>query len=115
MGPWSVLGNRSLTQPDYQPDFDAVALPPFRLLRIRRGDYQAAVQATTLDPHIGRQQVSASAFGVARRVLLQNHYCLTVMRIEELNSPCFDVHGSSPPVHGRGNEGLVEQVLYVKG
>lgn len=58
VGPWSVLGNRSLTHGDYQPDFDAVALPPFRLLRIRRADYNAAVQATTLDPHIGRQQVT---------------------------------------------------------
>ena len=38
-----------------QPDFDAVALPPCRLLRMRRGAYRAALEATSLDPVLGYQ------------------------------------------------------------
>lgn len=55
LGPWSVLGNRSLSVDDYVPDFDAVAQPPCRMLRIRRAAYRAALEATTLDPVLGYQ------------------------------------------------------------
>ncbi|EIE23075.1 DUF21-domain-containing protein, partial [Coccomyxa subellipsoidea C-169] len=43
LGPWSVLGNRALSCDDYVPDFDAVAQPPCRMLRIRRAAYRAAL------------------------------------------------------------------------
>ncbi len=55
LGPWSVLGNRSLSVDSYVPDFDAVAQPPCRMLRIRRAAYRAALEATTLDPVLGYQ------------------------------------------------------------
>lgn len=38
-----------------QPDFDAVALPPCRMLRMRRDAYRAALEATSLDPVLGYQ------------------------------------------------------------
>lgn len=38
-----------------QPDFDAVALPPCRILRMRRAAYRAALEATSLDPVLGYQ------------------------------------------------------------
>mmetsp|Transcript_7419 Transcript_7419/g.21935 ORF Transcript_7419/g.21935 Transcript_7419/m.21935 type:complete len:754 (-) Transcript_7419:297-2558(-) len=43
---WSVLGQRALSSQSYEPDFDAVALPPCRLLRIPRSAYQAALEST---------------------------------------------------------------------
>lgn len=46
LGPWSVLGQRALVVPRFEPDFDAVALPPCRLLRIPRSAYAAALAAT---------------------------------------------------------------------
>lgn len=55
LGPWSVLGNRALSVDDYVPDFDAVAQPPCRMLRIRRAAYRAALEACTLDPVLGYQ------------------------------------------------------------
>lgn len=60
LGPWSVLGNRALSVDDYVPDFDAVAQPPCRMLRIRRAAYRAALEACTLDPVLG-YQVGAQA------------------------------------------------------
>ncbi|KAK9814494.1 hypothetical protein WJX72_006765 [[Myrmecia] bisecta] len=55
LGPWSVLGNKALSQEHYVPDFDAIAIAPFRLLRIRRPAYRAALEATNLHPVIGYQ------------------------------------------------------------
>jgi hypothetical protein len=49
------LGNRALSTDDYIPDFDAMALPPCRMLRIRKAAYRAALEATTLDPVMGYQ------------------------------------------------------------
>ena len=47
LGPWSVLGQKALsTIAAYVPDFDAVALPPCRLLRIPRSAYCAALDST---------------------------------------------------------------------
>lgn len=45
LGPWSVLGQRALVAPHFEPDFDAVALPPCRLLRIPASAYAAALTA----------------------------------------------------------------------
>ena len=55
LGPWSVLGNRALSVDDYVPDFDAVAQPPCRMIRIRRAAYRAALEACILDPVLGYQ------------------------------------------------------------
>jgi hypothetical protein len=65
MGPWSVLGNRALASKEYTPDFDAVALPPCRMLRIHRAAYRAALEATTLDPVMGYQVQHAGHVWVA--------------------------------------------------
>ena len=59
LGPWSVLGNRALSVDDYVPDFDAIAQPPCRMLRIRRAAYRAALEACTLDPVLGYQVLIA--------------------------------------------------------
>lgn len=58
LGPWSVLGNRALGEPQdpnwsYVADFDALALPPCRLLRISRPTYLAALKATQISAVIG--------------------------------------------------------------
>lgn len=50
LGPWSVLGQKALSTASYVPDFDAVALPPCRLLRIPQSAYGAALDATRLPP-----------------------------------------------------------------
>lgn len=53
----STLGNRSLSSDSYTPDFTAVALnsAPFRMLRISRSAYRAALEATQLSPVVGYQ------------------------------------------------------------
>lgn len=53
----STLGNRSLSSESYTPDFTAVALnsAPFRMLRIRRSAFRAALEATQLSPVVGYQ------------------------------------------------------------
>ena len=53
----STLGNRSLSSESYTPDFTAVALnsAPFRMLRISRSAYRAALEATQLSPVVGYQ------------------------------------------------------------
>ena len=53
----STLGNRSLSSELYTPDFTAVALnsAPFRVLRISRSAYRAALEATQLSPVVGYQ------------------------------------------------------------
>lgn len=48
MGPWSVIGNKALTSSTYVPDFDAAPVPPYRLLRISRASYLAALDALRL-------------------------------------------------------------------
>ena len=53
----STLGNRSLSSDSYIPDFTAVALnsAPFRMLRIRRSAFRAALEATQLSGVVGYQ------------------------------------------------------------
>ncbi len=53
----STLGNRSLSSDLYTPDFTAVSLnsAPFRMLRISRSAYRAALEATQLSPVVGYQ------------------------------------------------------------
>lgn len=49
VGAWSHLGNKALTTEQYAPDFDAAAVPPYRLLRIHRASYLAALDASRLE------------------------------------------------------------------
>ena len=49
LGPWSTLGECALTGDDYVPDFDAVAIPPCRFLRIRRAAFAAACTSCLSD------------------------------------------------------------------
>ena len=55
MGPWNCLGNKALTDAQYSPDFDAVAVAPVRVLRIRRQAFLAAMEATSLQPVVDYQ------------------------------------------------------------
>ncbi|BDA50022.1 Metal transporter CNNM4 [Coccomyxa sp. Obi] len=68
LGPWSVLGNRALSVDDYVPDFDAIAQPPCRMLRIRRAAYRAALEACTLDPVLGYQRGRLGPPSASRQV-----------------------------------------------
>ena len=63
----STLGNRSLSSESYTPDFTAVALnsAPFRMLRISRSAYRAALEATQLSPVVGYQVTQSDM-----------HYCM---------------------------------------
>lgn len=51
MGPWGVMGNRALSVEPYVPDFDAVAIPPYRLLKIHK-----CVFATGVGWWLGRHE-----------------------------------------------------------
>jgi CRP-like cAMP-binding protein len=53
LGPWSVLGNRALSDLRFVADFDAVAVPPCRLLRVKRESYKAALRAASYDAIVG--------------------------------------------------------------
>lgn len=65
MGPWSILGNRALSQDEYIPDFDAVAIPPCRILKIEKAAYLQAVQsckfAIVLGSRTARQEIKQAA------------------------------------------------------
>ncbi|KAK9793438.1 hypothetical protein WJX73_001824 [Symbiochloris irregularis] len=56
LGPWSILGNKALSTPAYVPDFSAVIWPPYRVLRIRKAAFHAAVEATRLGPVMQSQR-----------------------------------------------------------
>lgn len=53
MGPWSVLGNKALTQDTYVPDFVAVAMAPCRILTLEKAAYQRAVQQVKIGLVLG--------------------------------------------------------------
>ncbi len=53
MGPWSVLGNKALTQDKYVPDFMAVAMAPCRILTLEKAAYQRAVQQVKIGLVLG--------------------------------------------------------------
>lgn len=65
LGPWSILGNRALSQDVYIPDFDAVAIPPCRILKIEKAAYVQAVQsckfAIVLGSRTARQEIKQAA------------------------------------------------------
>lgn len=65
LGPWSILGNRALSQDVYIPDFDAVAIPPCRILKIEKAPYVQAVQsckfAMVLGSRTARQEIKQAA------------------------------------------------------
>lgn len=45
MGPWSHLGGKALTMPQYIPDFDAVCDTPCRVLRIAKPLHNSGLDA----------------------------------------------------------------------
>jgi hypothetical protein len=49
LGPWSHLANKGLTTANYLPDFDAAPIPPYRIIRIHRSSYLAALDASRLE------------------------------------------------------------------
>lgn len=73
LGPWSVLGQRALVAPNFQPDFDAVALPPCRLLRIPRSAYSAAMTAVRPASQLNLPAVRLQTGW--RQALLPSLYC----------------------------------------
>ena len=42
MGPWTTIGERSLTDPNYRPDFTAITSGQVRLLQIDRERFEEA-------------------------------------------------------------------------
>lgn len=65
LGPWSVLGNRALSQDTYIPDFDAIAVPPCRILKIEKAAYEQALQSCkfsfVLEGRTLKRQIQAAA------------------------------------------------------
>lgn len=45
-GSWNYLGIEALSSSEWAPDYDAAAVPPYRLLRIHRLSYTAALDAS---------------------------------------------------------------------
>jgi hypothetical protein len=81
LGPWSVLGQKALSTKKYVPDFDAVALPPCRLLRIPQSAYGPALDSTRLPP-IAPFNVS---FTISRvPVLLMCHRYQLLLRMMQI-------------------------------
>lgn len=68
LGPWSVLGNRSLSQETYIPDFDAHAVPPCRLLKIEKSAYMAALRASNFSVIVGGRTLRNEIHDAARSV-----------------------------------------------
>ena len=66
LGPWSVLGNRALSQDVYIPDFDAVAMPPCRILKIEKAAYLKAVQSCNFALVLGSRTVRKEIKQAAR-------------------------------------------------
>lgn len=81
LGPWSVLGQKALSTKKYVPDFDAVALPPCRLLRIPQSAYGPALDSTRLPPiapfnamqSSGPQHSEALSVSTASGITKQQH------------------------------------------
>lgn len=75
LGPWSILGNRALVDPEYVPDFDAVVIPPCRILRIERPSYLAALRATqlsvVLEGHTVRREIKGAHKSTSTPVLIK--------------------------------------------
>ena len=53
MGPWSVLGSKSLGTDPYVPDFDAFASGGCRLMRIHADAYRGALRMGKADKIVG--------------------------------------------------------------
>ena len=53
MGPWSVLGSKSLGTEPYVPDFDAFASGGCRLMRIHEDAYRGALRMGKADKIVG--------------------------------------------------------------
>ena len=53
MGPWSVLGSKSLGTDPYVPDFDAFASGGCRLMRIHEDAYRGALRMGKADKIVG--------------------------------------------------------------
>ena len=53
MGPWSVLGSKSLGTEPYVPDFDAYASGGCRLMRIHEDAYRGALRMGKADKIVG--------------------------------------------------------------
>lgn len=66
LGPWSVLGQRALSQESYVPDFDAIAVPPCRLLKIDRGPYRAAIAGSKYSVMLGARMLRKEIQGASR-------------------------------------------------
>jgi hypothetical protein len=59
LGPWSFMGNASLSQPSYKPDFSSVTSGRCRLLQIERASFVRAEEA------VARVRPTLSAMGEA--------------------------------------------------
>ena len=69
MGPWSVLGSKSLGTEPYVPDFDAFAAGGCRLMRIHEDAYRGALRMGKADKIVGVRAMRQLS-QVQRRILL---------------------------------------------
>jgi len=67
LGPWSILGNRALSQDVYVPDFDAIAISPCRILKIEKAAYVQAVQSCKFAMVLGSRTAKQEIKQAARR------------------------------------------------
>ena len=60
LGPWCTIGAKALTADPFVPDFRACPQGAVRLLKIRRGDYKAAMRAAQVEAMSGARNVASS-------------------------------------------------------
>lgn len=65
LGPWCYVGQKALTTDPFVPDFRAHSHGSVRLLKIRRGDYKAAMRAAQVEAMSGSRSVAGSRHAAA--------------------------------------------------
>lgn len=65
LGPWCYVGQKALTADPFVPDFRAHSHGSVRLLKIRRGDYKAAMRAAQVEAMSGSRSVAGSRHAAA--------------------------------------------------
>jgi metal transporter CNNM len=65
LGPWCYVGQKALTTDPFVPDFQAHSHGSVRLLKIRRGDYKAAMRAAQVEAMSGSRSVAGSRHAAA--------------------------------------------------
>lgn len=96
LGPWSVLGNKALSDDAFVADFDAVAIPPCRLLRITRASYRVALRAARVDTIVGARSLRREIRRERNDPVVPEGTSIELSSIPEA-SPRKENFGGSPP------------------